>query len=249
MTSGGTKIAAAELDRVRAWLEDNTSALLAPLHAYAAELLAAQDDGASATPHISAAAVERLAPTVESIIEGSPAAYGAGFIAAPYVVDGADRYMMWLQRRNGDVRRLRLNFDTADIDAYDYVGMDWYVATEMGRVPSLTGPFLDYSGSAALVFTLAYPVLADEHFLGVAAMDLLAESAEAQMTDQLCSLPSGVLVVNQNRTVVASNAVTWMPGERLSAMPSDDDRRFGYVAPIGDWTGWQLAALKPETGD
>ena len=138
--------------------------------------------------------------------------------------------MMWLQQRNGEVRRLRLNFDTTDLDAYNYVGMDWYVATEEGRTPSLTGPFLDYSGAAALVFTLAFPVLDGDRFYGVVAMDLLAQSAEADMTEQLFTLAPDVLVVNQNRTVVASNALNWMPGERLAAMPWDDSSLFGYVA-------------------
>ena len=77
MTRGDAKLETADLDRVRAWFEQKTLTLLAPLRDYAAELLATRGRTDDAEPHLSVAAVERLAPTVEAIIARFPVANGA----------------------------------------------------------------------------------------------------------------------------------------------------------------------------
>ncbi|XVQ08625.1 PDC sensor domain-containing protein [Spirillospora sp. CA-255316] len=239
----------AELDRVRTWFENEITARVTPLLEYATALvgLARDIDSDAGAPVLSASAVEGLNPTVEAIIDDSPTTIGAGFIAGPDIVDARDRYMLWLQRRNGAIRRLRLNFDTTDMNAYDYVHMDWYVRTRDRRRPTLTGPYLDYSGSDALVLTVAVPVVADEEFLGVVALDLMAQAAEELMTSQLCGLPGEVVVVNRDRTVVATNSVRWMPGERLRVMPDQEPDRYESIVPIRTLSDWQLAVAKPQS--
>ena len=238
-----------QLDRVRGWFEAEWSARAAPLVEFAAALVDLVPDA----PHtrtgsiLKASDVERLSSAIESIINDSVAIIGAGFIAAPNVVDGTDRYMLWLQRRDGVIRRLRLNFDTTDLNAYDYVGMDWYVHTRTRNLLSLTGPYLDYSGSDALVFTVAAPVVRGGDFFGVVAIDLMAQAAEDLMTSQLCGLPGDAVVVNRDRAVVATNSVRWMPGERLPMMPAQEPERYESMVGIGTWTDWQLAIARPET--
>jgi hypothetical protein len=232
---------------VRAWIESELEVRVAPLRGYA-EAIAAQATPAAGSgrtrPALTAAAVEELQTRARALIEHSPAHIGAGFIAAPSTVDDRPRYMAWLHRRNGAIRRLRLNFDSSDVDAYDYIGMDWYVRTRHSRRANLTGPFLDYSGSDTLVLTLALPVVADDDFRGVAAIDLMAQAAEEDITNQLCSLPAEAVVVNHERTIVATNSVRWMPGERVAVMPSTDPAHYEYALPIAAWTRWQLAVAR-----
>lgn len=243
----GSVVVSKDLHRVREWFEAEISARISPLLRYSSALsrLAEQAENRADASLLTSSRVEKLNPTVEAIIHASPITIGAGFIAAPNVVDDAERYMLWLQRRNGTVRRLRLNFDTSDVDAYDYVRMDWYLHTRDRGQPSLTGPFLDYSGADALVFTLAAPVMVRSEFLGVVALDMMAQAAETSMTAQLCSLPGDVLLVNRDRTVVATNSVRWMPGERLRAMPADEPDSYRWIVPVGTWTDWQLAVAHP----
>lgn len=73
--------------------------------------------------------------------------WGMGFIAAPFVVEGRERYLAWWQRHDDRVARLRLNFDPTSIDVYDYLQMDWYQLALHGQQRVAYGPYVDYSGS------------------------------------------------------------------------------------------------------
>lgn len=236
----------AGLDRVRGWLQTELDAHVQPLLDYADALATASTTAGGGTGDtLTATTIEALRHHAEAIVDASPATVGAGFIAAPYVVDGQERYALWLKRIDHAVHRLRLNFDISDLDAYDYVEMEWFVRARDRRQPCLTGPYLDYSGSDALVLTVSVPVVTERGFLGVVAIDLLAQATEDLMTAQLRSLPGEVVVVNRDRTVVAANSVRWMPGERLRSMPSDDPDGYESAETIGTWTGWQFAVARP----
>lgn len=232
------------LDEVCSWIQEQIDARLQPLLGYATALVDLVD--ASSQSPLTSSAVESLNPQVESIIDGSAAIIGSGFIAAPGAVDAAPRYMLWLQQRGDAIKRLRLNFDTSDLEAYDYVDMDWYLRTDHRRCPTLVGPYLDYSGSDALVITLVVPVVAGDTFLGVVAVDLMAQAAEELITTELCQLRGDAVVVNRDRTIVATNSVRWMPGERVLRMPDQDPGGYREVLPVGDWSEWQIAVAEPE---
>ena len=87
--------------------------------------------------------------------------WGMGFVAAPFVVEGRERYMAWWQRHNERVARLRLNFDPTSIDVYDYLQMDWYQLAQRGQARVAYGPYVDYSGSDMYTITATVPVVAD----------------------------------------------------------------------------------------
>lgn len=243
MSRTGSVTSKRELTRISAWLEQELEDRLAPLLSYAEQIAALAS--ASASGGLSAGDVESLSQHVEAIIKDSPAVIGSGYIAAPGAVDGAIRYMLWLQQRGSAIKRLRLNFDTTDLEAYDYVEMDWYVRTRDQLRPKLIGPYLDYSGSDVLVITLTLPVLSGAEFLGVVAIDLMAQAAEELITTELCQLRGDVIVVNRDRTVVATNSVRWMPGERLASMPDEDEACFKTALQVGEWSDWQIAVAKP----
>ncbi|GAA3541133.1 PDC sensor domain-containing protein [Nocardioides daeguensis] len=243
MSRTGSVTPERELTRISTWLEQQIDDRLTPLLSYAEQLAALSS--ASSSGGLTAGDVESLSQHVEAIIKDSPAIIGSGYIAAPGAVDDAIRYMLWLQQRGDAIKRLQLNFDTTDLEAYDYVEMDWYLRTRDRLRPTLIGPYLDYSGSDALVITLAVPVLSGAEFLGVVAIDLMAQAAEELITNELCQLPGDVVVVNRDRTVVATNSVRWMPGERLASMPDEDEACFKTALQVGDWSDWQIAVAKP----
>lgn len=190
-------------------------------------------------------AIEGLVDAVDANLRASELAIGHGFIAAPEVVDGQERYMLWLQRDGKLIKRLRLNFDTSDLDAYDYVNMDWYTAPVHRHSPALTGPYLDYAGAGRLVITITAPVFVDDEFVGVVGTDLLAEQIEAQITRRLRSVDAEILLVSEERSVVATNSPRWMPGERLSIHPAQDRGSYAAVLALNTWTGWSLAVTPP----
>lgn len=187
------------------------------------------------------AGVSALSGEVEAAIVRSERMVGHGFIAAPTVVEGYERYMLWLQRKNGKLYRLRLNIDPGDPDAYDYLTMEWYARAIAGDSAVLTGPYLDYSGSNHFVFTFTLPARLDDTLLGVVATDMLVHQAEVEFVRILKKAGGEAVLVNTDRIVVAANSVRWIPGERLPSRPDRDPANFPVVIPLSEWTGWCVA--------
>lgn len=193
---------------------------------------------------------DRLSQLRNRIFEwltGDGAAFGYGFLAAPGVVGGLDRYLYWFQQDNAGPRRVQLNFDPADPDIYDYLSMGWYVAAEAERRPVLYGPYVDYSCSNHYVLTAVVPVVADQRFLGVAGSDLLVSRLEATVVPMLQAVPEETVIVNTERQVVMSNSARWIPGDRLAHHPLQHPEGFLVVHDLVPGVGWAIAA-GPSTG-
>ncbi|HTY28858.1 MAG TPA: hypothetical protein VMD51_12085, partial [Mycobacterium sp.] len=177
--------------------------------------------------------------------------WGMGFVAAPFVVEGRERYMAWWQRHNERVARLRLNFDPTSIDVYDYLQMDWYQLAQRGQARVAYGPYVDYSGSDMYTITATIPVVADGDFLGVAGADLVVGQVERNLIEVLRQSPEDACVVNTERRVIAANTPRWIVGSRLAAMPQpgpvSDSAAFREVAEMPLGNEWVLAIAWPET--
>jgi hypothetical protein len=172
-----------------------------------------------------------------------------GFIAAPSVVEGRERYLLWFQRHGERVARLRLNFDPASVDVYDYLQMDWYQFALRGQARVAYGPYVDYSGSDMYTITATIPVLADGIFLGVAGADLVVAEVEHRLLAALRQSPQDAVVVSTERRVITANTSRWMVGARLPSMPtagrSADPTAFREVVEMPLGTGWVLAVAWP----
>ena len=166
--------------------------------------------------------------------------WGMGFVAAPSVVEGRERYMAWWQRHNERVARLRLNFDPNSIDVYDYLQMDWYQLAQRGQQRVAYGPYVDYSGSDMYTITATIPVMADGTFLGVAGADLVVGDVERRLIEVLRHTDEDAVVVNTERRVIAANTPRWLVGSRLDTVPTEDDT-FHEVAELPLGNGWSVA--------
>lgn len=178
--------------------------------------------------------------------------WGMGFIAAPFVVEGRERYLAWWQRRADDrVARLRLNFDPTSVDVYDYLQMDFYQLAQHGQVRVAYGPYVDYSGSDMYTITATVPVVADGTFLGVAGADLVVGEVERTLLTILRRIDRDAVVVNTERRVLAANTPRWFVGSRLPEMPkasapsgAEETEEFVEVAEMPLGTGWVVAIAK-----
>ncbi len=169
--------------------------------------------------------------------------WGMGFVAAPSVVEGRERYMAWWQRHNERVARLRLNFDPTSIDVYDYLQMDWYQLAQRGQQRVAYGPYVDYSGSDMYTITATIPVIADGTFLGVAGADLVVGDVERRLIEVLRHTDEDAVVVNTERRVIAANTPRWLVGSRLDTVPTVGET-FADVAELPLGTGWCLAIAR-----
>ena len=178
--------------------------------------------------------------------------WGMGFVAAPFVVDGLERYMAWWQRHNERVARLRLNFDPTSIDVYDYLQMDWYRLAQHGQARVAYGPYVDYSGSDMYTITATVPVVADGTFLGVLGADLAVGPVERKLIEVLRRSSRDAVVVNTERRVIAANTPRWIVGSRLARMPvagpAGDAGAFREVAGMPLGTGASLVPVVAGAG-
>jgi len=182
---------------------------------------------------------DRVAALSDELV-ATKALVGLGFAAARPTMAAGENYLFWLLRSANGVRRLALNLQPGDPDLYDYHGSEWFSGAEASGSPSIYGPYLDYSGAGLLVHTAAVPISIGGTFVGVAGGDLLADTVEEQLSRLLCSIDGDALVVTRDRVVLAETGSRWLPGERLTSHPTAEHWR--SVAPIGDWTGWTIAA-------
>lgn len=171
---------------------------------------------------------------------------GAGYAAAPGVVNGEDRYMLWWQRRGDTFARLRLNFEPTSVDVYDFLEMDWFRGARASRRPYLYGPYLDYSGSGLYVFTGVVPVWGED-FIGVAGADLPVRETERRLTRLLRGIDLPAVVVTGERRVIATNSDRWVVGAKTRSLPDvSGDEAFLAVVPVGVDTDWLVAVAAAE---
>jgi hypothetical protein len=177
------------------------------------------------------------------------AVWGMGFIAAPGVLDGHERYLLWWQRHGERVARLRLNFDPSSVDVYDYLQMDWYQLALRGQARVAYGPYVDYSGSDMYTITATIPIVADGVFLGVAGADLVVAEVEHRLLAVLRQTPEDAVVISAERRVIIANTPRWLVGSRVkkmpSAGPSGDRSPYREVVEMPLGTGWVLAVARP----
>lgn len=195
-------------------------------------------------PHLS-----QLRHLLVEFLGEESAVWGMGFIAAPGVMDGRERYLLWWQRHGDRVARLRLNFDTSSVDVYDYLQMDWYQLALRGQERVAYGPYVDYSGSEMYTITATVPVVADGVFLGVAGADLVVAEVEHRLLAVLRQTPDDAVIVSTERRVISANTPRWLVGSRLSELPSaaasSDRSPYKDVVDLPLGTGWVLAVARP----
>lgn len=230
-------------------LAEEASSTLEPIYAHlgriAGEVLRCRPPRAA----LSEAHFSGLQRMVAEVLASERSMWGMGFVAAPFVVDGLERYLAWWQRHNDRVTRLRLNFDPNSIDVYDYLQMDWYQLAQRGQQRVAYGPYVDYSGSDMYTITATIPVVADGTFLGAAGADLVVGEVERRLLDVLRRTTEDAVVVSTERRVIAANTPRWIVGSRLPAMPTEgpqaDPAGFREVAEMPLGIGWVLAIASP----
>ena len=228
---------------------ERLGALLAGYFSPLEDLAAAVVETRAASPspsRLTERALLHLEGSMREALEGA-GVVGVGFIAAPGIVENSDRYLLWWQRKDDEVTRLRLNFDPSSVDVYDYLTMDWFVRAREGARHVVYGPYVDYTGADHYIFTLTAPARSAEgEYLGVAGCDVLMTSVERALIDALRDCPRDTVVVSSERRVIAVNSPRWVIGARLPTMPDAGSGDFVAVADVGLDSGWVVSSAVPE---
>jgi hypothetical protein len=197
-----------------------------------AALIAATFDGIFATiddwrdlveEHLDSGApltAEALDPLVESFavpaLGGDPLITGAGFVAAPGVLQDASWHLAWWLGGSGAaVRRLATIDDPAHEQFRDYTALEWWRVPARTGGRHLTGPYVDYVCTDDYTVTITTPVRLDGQMIGVVGTDALVDRLERELLPILRSGGGLETIVNASGRVVTSTDARREPGSIL----------------------------------
>jgi hypothetical protein len=166
-----------------------------------------------------------------------PPLAGAGVVLAPYVlVDEPYWLEWWLAGPDGapdEATRLAADVNPDSVAFRDYTTLAWFEQPRRTGERGITGPYVDYLCTDQYTLTFTAPLTADDRFLGVAGVDVLARWFEQHLfvlVDERRELDEGCVVVNRSGRVVACPSGTWVTGDLIHDLASDH-----LPAP-----GWQV---------
>jgi hypothetical protein len=146
------------------------------------------------------AEVEELAAAVLTR-EGSQLV-GAGFVAAPGVLQDARWHMAWWQGAKAE----RLLSDGEDAAGEAYARREWFVRPLEHGVAHLTGPYVDFLCTDEYTVTVTMPVVVAGRNVGVVGADVLAATLERGLGASLRDIaPSAALLNSHGRVIVSAD--------------------------------------------
>lgn len=178
---------------------------------------------------------------VFAMLDEQPSFESGGFVLAETTLADRRRHLDWWHRNeSAGFDFLVLNLDPDTADCYDYYAMEWFAAAIDGHRRFVSGPLIDLPCADVYIMTFSSPIVTGGRVLGVAGADVAVSRFEDRIVPALRTLPQQAVLVNRERRVIASNGATHTTGEKLPAMPADDDG-WRVVVPITDDLGWTLA--------
>ncbi|TIC80874.1 cache domain-containing protein [Nocardioides sp. GY 10127] len=149
-------------------------------------------------------------PAIDAVIDARPVA-GAGFVAAPGLLRDADLHLAW--RMRGPSGPMPSRGMPLGRDRFDYRRHEWFrVPTATGR-RHVTGPYVDYVCTDALVVTTTAPVHMDGQVVGLVGADTLFDTVERLLLPSVRAA-GAVLATDSGQVVLAADPVL-ASGDRL----------------------------------
>jgi hypothetical protein len=168
---------------------------------------------AAATP--TRADLGEIEPLVVSALGDHEAMlHGAGFVAAPGLLEDAPWWLEWFAWDAGTRQRLVTDNDPRGAHFFDYTLMPWFTGPRDGGGRVVTGPYVDYLCTDDYTLTFTSPVRRpDGTFAGVAGVDVRVGAVEQRFLAMLRASPRTLVLVNDLGRVVISNSAHMLSGD------------------------------------
>lgn len=189
-----------------------------------------------ATNDVDVAGIDDLVETlvVPDLSKDGALIIGAGFVAQPgFIPDAPWHLAWWLGHANTfgvtgpaapALRRLVAVEDEHSESFRDYTTLEWWRVPSTTHARHITGPYVDYLCTDSYTLTFTAPLTADDRFLGVAGVDVLARWFEQhlfEVVDAAGRLEDGSVVVNRSGRVVACPGGDWVTGDLIRELAAE----------------------------
>ena len=166
----------------------------------------------------------------ESLLNGPPAFYGAGFVADQSFFGETGLIWCYFPVDRRSPQRFQMMMDSV---VYDFSTAPFWPRQDAPAEVSASCAYVDTLGSNEYLITFTKPVIRGGRMAGIAAVDILISRLQAEFDPLLSSLPPNACIVDQNYVVIATNTASLL-GEILTNGHRAEQR----IPLLG--TGWTL---------
>lgn len=148
---------------------------------------------------------QALQAGIRDCLDATPCCNGAGFASHAQSGNEPDYWTLeWWFKDGQSIHPSRLEHNQETRRRLDFRTFDWFDQPARRRQPYIEGPYVDYVCNGDYTITAAHPVLIEDAFAGVAAVDVLVSTLERLMQPVLGALGRPALVVNAVGRVAVS---------------------------------------------
>lgn len=154
---------------------------------------------------------------IQSALQQSFSSHGIGFASySPETQMEQDYWTLeWWYKQENHLQQAQFENYQNTQRFLDFRSFEWFQLPAQTQQPYIHGPYVDYICNDAYTITFAYPVMQQQQFLGVIAIDLLVETLEQMILPLLKNIEQKAVIINQNARVIASNDVNIRTGTLL----------------------------------
>ncbi|MDQ8934541.1 PDC sensor domain-containing protein [Acinetobacter rudis] len=158
---------------------------------------------------------------IQSALQQSHSSHGIGFASySPTTQIEQDYWTLeWWYKQENQLQQAQFENYQNTQRFLDFRSFEWFQLPAKTQQPYVHGPYVDYICNDAYTITIAYPVMQNNQFLGVIAIDILVATLEQMILPKLKNIEQKAVIINQNSRVIASNDVSIRTGTLLKDPP------------------------------
>lgn len=143
--------------------------------------------------------------------------YCSGFGFASHIAGSAKEKEYWLlewwYKKADGVKKVNLDLDQATQQQLDFRTFEWFKNAQKNGQAYIHGPYVDYVCNTSYTLTSAMPVYFHQHFIGVAAIDVLVSDVEKELLPLFND--HRVVLTNLDKRIIFSTCPEYRVGELL----------------------------------
>ncbi|GAA5630010.1 hypothetical protein PJ15_0809 [Acinetobacter sp. neg1] len=206
-----------ELQKLLEQVTQETSTLAELLANKASQILAKDKTGKLKDIKLSTTERKQLQQEIKLALHQSQYSQGMGFASYSPATSTEQEYwtLEWWYKKENQLQQAQLeNYQNAQ-RFLDFRTFEWFQQPAKNKQPCTYGPYVDYICNGAYTITMAHPVMIQDQFVGVIAIDVLVSALEKVLLPKLKNIKQKAVITNNIARVITSNDISIRTGTLL----------------------------------